>query len=104
MPTMRIQNRNDSTYPTMPTPGGPNNRNQNTKELCDLFKNLDMEPNTLEDLSKRFYVWSSNQLPHPMLTNAAHLQAFILWDNFSHGFLAINWQSQQQNYYENKQL
>jgi len=36
---------------------------QNTQELQDLLKNLDMEPNTMEDLSKGFYAWSANQPP-----------------------------------------
>jgi len=27
-----------------------------------------------------------------------------LWDNFSHGFLAVSWQTQQKNYYDNQQL
>ncbi len=38
-----------------------------------------------------------------MLTNAGWLQSFISWENFSHGFLAISWQTQQQSYYENQQ-
>jgi len=58
----------------------------------------------MEDLSKGFYAWSTNQPPWPMLTDAGWLQAFISWENFGHGFLAANWQSQQQTYYENKQL
>jgi len=39
-----------------------------------------------------------------MLTDASWLQSFILWDNFSHGFLANSWKTQQQAYYKNKQL
>jgi len=39
-----------------------------------------------------------------MLANASRLQSFISWDNFSHGFLAVSWQTQQQQYYNNRQL
>jgi len=77
---------------------------QNTEELRTLLKDLDMDPNTMEDLSKGFHTWSSNQLGPQMLTDAGCLQSFISWDNFSHGFLTVSWQTQQQAYYENKQL
>jgi len=75
--------------------------NWNTKELPALLKYLDMDPNTMEDLSGGFYMWSSNQPLPQMLTDVGQLQSFILWDNFSHGFLAVSWQTQQPNYYEN---
>ncbi len=35
---------------------------------------------------------------------AGWLQSFISWGNFSHRFLADSWKTQQQEYYENKQL
>jgi len=104
MPEMRIQNRNYSTYPTMPKPCSTIGSRLKHPRVTWLLKDLDMDLNTMEDLSEGFHMWSSNQLPLQMLTDTSHLQSFILWDNFSHGFLAVNWQTQQQNYYKNKQL
>jgi len=65
---------------------------------------LETKTNMMEDISKGFHVWSSNQPLPQMLTDAGQLQSFILWDNFSHRFLAVSWQMQQQNYYNNQQL
>jgi len=59
---------------------------QNTKDLRSLLKELDMDPNTMEDLGEGFYTWSFNKPIPQMLTAAGQLQSFILWDNFSHGF------------------
>jgi len=73
----------------------------NIKDLSTLLKDLEMDPDTIEDLSKGFNAWQLNQLSPPMLTDAGCLQSFISWDNFSHGFLMINWQIQQNNYYKN---
>jgi len=92
MPEMRIQNRNYSTYPTMPKPCSTIGSRLKHPRVTWLLKDLDMDLNTMEDLSEGFHMWSSNQLPLQMLTDTSHLQSFILWDNFSHGFLAVNWQ------------
>ena len=77
---------------------------RNTKELWAILKDLETEPDTIEDLSAGFHMWSLDQPPPPMLTNVGQLHSFILWDSFSHRFVAISWQNQQQQYYDNHQL
>jgi len=78
--------------------------NRYLHDLRTLLKDLDTEPNMIKDLSKGFNAWHLNPPTPPMLTNARWLQSFISWDNFSHSFLAISWQTQQQTYYNNQQL
>jgi len=70
--------------------------NRNTKELRAILKDLETKPNMMGDLSQGFHMWSSNQSIPPMLTDVGRLQSFISWENFSHGFLAVSWQTQQQ--------
>jgi len=74
------------------------------KDLRSIVKDLDMEPETMEDLSKGFNSWHLNHPTPPMRMATGQLQSFISWENFSHGFLATNWQSQQQLYYNSWQL
>jgi len=64
-------------------------RDRNIKGLQEILKDLETDLNTIEDLSKGFTRWSYEQPPPPMLTNASHLQTFILWDNFSHGLSQV---------------
>jgi len=87
-----------------PNPAAQEKGNRNTKELRAILKDLETDPDMMEDLSKGFHVWSSDQPIPPMPTTAGRLQSFILWDSFSHGFIAISWQTQQQKYYNNQQL
>jgi len=78
--------------------------NQNILELRALLKDLEMDPAIREDLSKGVNAWRQNKQPPPMLTEPGHLQSFISWDNFCHGFMAITWEMHQANYYMNQQL
>jgi len=75
----------------------------NQCQLRNLLKDLDTEPNIIQDISAGFNAWQCNLPTPPMLTNAGQLQTFISWENFSQSFLAISWQTRQQNYYENQQ-
>jgi len=77
---------------------------QNMQDLRALLKELDTDPNMMEDFGEGFYTWSSNKPTPQMIMAAGQLQSFILWDNFSHRFLADAWKTQQQEYYKNKQL
>jgi len=87
-----------------PHPGAQTISDNCIKDLRLILKDLDTEPETMEDLSKGFNSWHLNQ-PIPLMhTATGQLQSFISWDNFSHGFLAVNWQTQQQTYYDNWQL
>jgi len=46
-------------------------RDRNTNELRAILKDLETDPDTMEDLSKGFTRWSYDQPPPPMLTNAS---------------------------------
>ncbi len=63
------------------------------KDLPSILKDLNTKLETMEDLSKGFNSWHLHQPIPLMCTDAGWLQSFISWDNFSHGFLAANWQT-----------
>jgi len=105
MPKMWIWKQNNSAHSTMPKPSS----------TIDCRPKHRRTKNTIKGPrhGSKYHGRPKQRVPHmelqstapQMLTDdAGHLQSFILWDNFSHGFLAVSWQTQQQNYYENKQL
>jgi len=105
MPEMHIQNRNNGAHPTMPKSGSSIDCRLKHQRATHNIQGLRHGPKYHGRPKQRVpHMELQSTAPQMLTDDAGHLQSFILWDNFSHGFLAVSWQTQQQNYYENKQL
>jgi len=87
-------NRNDSTYLTMPGPCSSSNWQLEHQRVMSSAKRLRYGPKYYGRPKQRVLHMVLQPTASQMLTDVGGLQSFISWDNFSHGFLAVNWQTQ----------
>jgi len=104
MPTVQPQHRNHGAHTPVPEPNHPRDQQEKHQGTQGNIKGPWDWTRCDRRSQRRLPCVELGPTTPPMLTNAGQLQSFISWDNFSHGFMAISWQTQQQQYYDNRQL